>query len=113
MHNMSSKDDEQREFWGDASDYIYDLFTNRPAGKYVLNQMLDSVKRLTGMTPEWRILAVGCAGGTHSLGLAERGFKKLVGIDLSPKAVERANKNASERVTRPPKSSPNVKLRFL
>ena len=41
-----------------------------------------------------RILDIGCGTGRHSIELAERGYLKITGIDLSDKQLERAKEKA-------------------
>ncbi|MCG8351353.1 MAG: class I SAM-dependent methyltransferase [Chloroflexales bacterium] len=41
----------------------------------------------TGLTPDDRILEVGCGWGRHSLALARRGFAKVRSIDIAPEPL--------------------------
>jgi SAM-dependent methyltransferase len=43
-----------------------------------------------------RVLDIGCGTGTHSLWLAEQGFD-VVGVDVSPLAIQRAQEKAAGR----------------
>ncbi len=56
---------------------------------------LESIigKRLA-KTPPWRVLDCSCGIGTQAIGLALRGHR-VTGTDLSPRAVERARREAA------------------
>lgn len=54
------------------------------------------LERECGFPDETRILDVACGIGTQSLGLAKLGFH-VTGCDISPAAIERASREASQR----------------
>lgn len=43
-----------------------------------------------------KVLVIGCGGGREALALCDQGFE-VTGIDIQPKMIERARKNAEER----------------
>jgi SAM-dependent methyltransferase len=54
--------------------------------------------RSTGVT-SGRALDVGCGTGTHALWLASQGFE-VIGVDISPRAIELARARAGDAQTR-------------
>ena len=47
--------------------------------------------------PEMKILDVGCGTGRHAISLATKGYKNIIGIDLSPSMISVAKKVAQEK----------------
>ncbi len=47
------------------------------------------------------VIEIGCGAGANLIELAKKdpGIKKLIGYDISPQAIELANKNSSDRIT--------------
>ena len=58
--------------------------------------VLNSILRNCGVTEASAILDCACGIGTQSLGLAKLGLR-VTGCDLSPRAIERARLEASQR----------------
>jgi SAM-dependent methyltransferase len=60
-------------------------------------ELVDLVEsgRITPAAPGARVLDLGCGSGASAMYLASRGFD-VVGIDLSPVAIDKARKAASE-----------------
>ena len=85
------------ESYDDLADQYHLIFENwelsveRQAA--VLSSILD---RNCGLATTARILDCACGIGTQALGLARLGFQ-VTGCDLSPRAVERARLEASQR----------------
>ena len=53
---------------------------------------LQQIQREVHLTPEMKVLDIGCGGGRYALALAERvGY--VVGIDVSPKMILRDRKS--------------------
>ncbi len=57
---------------------------------------LDAVLARTGLSPGDRILEIGCGWGRHSLGLARRGFGRVVSVDIAPEPIGLARALARE-----------------
>jgi 2-polyprenyl-3-methyl-5-hydroxy-6-metoxy-1,4-benzoquinol methylase len=47
--------------------------------------------------PEMKILDVGCGTGRHAINLASKGYKNIIGIDLSPAMIGAAQASAKEK----------------
>ena len=47
--------------------------------------------------PEMKILDVGCGTGRHAINLAIKGYRNIIGVDLSPSMIGAANKAAKEK----------------
>jgi 2-polyprenyl-3-methyl-5-hydroxy-6-metoxy-1,4-benzoquinol methylase len=47
--------------------------------------------------PEMKILDVGCGTGRHAINLATKGYKNIIGIDLSPGLIKAAREVAKEK----------------
>ena len=57
---------------------------------------LQQIQREVHLTPEMKVLDIGCGGGRYALALAERvGY--VVGIDVSPKMIENAREWAKKK----------------
>ena len=60
---------------------------------------LQQIQREVHLTPEMKVLDIGCGGGRYALALAERvGY--VVGIDVSPKMIENAREWAKKKGVR-------------
>ncbi len=57
---------------------------------------VDFIEKEIGDSKNLRILDVGCGTGRHLLELARRGYKNLVGVDLSSCMVEKARRKAEK-----------------
>lgn len=55
---------------------------------------VDGVERLLGLAPEMRMLDVCCGYGRHALELARRGYRNVVGVDISRSLLARARRTA-------------------
>jgi 2-polyprenyl-3-methyl-5-hydroxy-6-metoxy-1,4-benzoquinol methylase len=71
--------------------YDKEIFTMGTSGE------CDFIEQEIGFDKQARILDIGCGTGRHSIGLAERGYENLLGIDLSDTQLERAKEKARER----------------
>lgn len=58
---------------------------------------LDFIVDHTGLKTDSTVLDLGCGQGRHSIGLAQRGFTAVDGVDFSQKNVERAKRKAVEK----------------
>lgn len=56
---------------------------------------VEFIQRRLDLAPRSRILDVPCGSGRHALALAGRGHR-VVGVDISPEAVEHARRAAAE-----------------
>ncbi len=66
-------------------------FHNNPAKREL---RWREVLRMLDLSPDDRVLEIGCAAGEHSLRLAEL-CKEVVGVDLAAAAIERAHARAA------------------
>src|SRR4051812_35587284 len=66
------------------------------AGRAVAERDLDALLARVDLRPADRILEVGCGWGRHALALAERGFGRVVSIDIAPELLAIARALASE-----------------
>jgi len=71
--------------------YDKEIFTRGTSGE------CDFIEQEIGFDKQARILDIGCGTGRHSIGLAERGYGNLIGIDLSDTQLERAKEKAKEK----------------
>ncbi len=67
-----------RRWFGDAYKQLY---PHRDLEQAELQ--VDIVLRELPVTPEWRILDIGCGAGRHLGVLRRKGFRKCLGVDLS------------------------------
>ncbi|HMO15277.1 MAG TPA: methyltransferase domain-containing protein [Pirellulaceae bacterium] len=86
-----------REWWRTLFNSVYlktdgDVVENADA----TNRELDAVIQVTGMSPTDRILDLCCGQGRHSLGLARRGYKNVVGVDRSRYLIRLARRRAKQ-----------------
>ena len=58
---------------------------------------VDQLIRIAGLEPNDRILDLCCGQGRHSLELANRGFRHVVGVDRSRYLIRLARKRAKEK----------------
>jgi len=61
------------------------------------HQMMELIEQELGHHPNRRVLDLGCGSGRHSIAFAKRGYKDVVGVDLSPTLLERAEQQAKEK----------------
>jgi SAM-dependent methyltransferase len=80
-----------------ALQYDKEIFTRGTSGE------CDFIEQEISFDKQARILDIGCGTGRHSIGLAERGYENLMGIDLSDTQLERAKEKAKEK---------NLKINF-
>lgn len=81
------------EEWFDSP--LYELlyaYRNEEEAK----KLADLIERAVPIGAYQNIVDVGCGRGRHSITLAERGYN-VTGFDLSPEAIEKASRIASER----------------
>jgi SAM-dependent methyltransferase len=58
-------------------------------------QMIDLIERTIGHHPERKVLDLGCGSGRHSISLTKRGYKNVIGIDLSPTLLKEAREHSA------------------
>jgi SAM-dependent methyltransferase len=80
------------EEWFDRDEYevVYQNRNDQEAG-----HLIDLIERTVAPRPGAHILDVACGRGRHALILARRGYR-VVGIDLSARAIERARRRAAD-----------------
>ncbi len=66
------------------------------AGIGVAARDIDFALAHLPLTPQSRILEIGCGWGRHTLVLHERGFRNLVAVDISPSMLAVARRRAAE-----------------
>ncbi len=54
----------------------------------------EEIPRLLELTPQSRVLEVGCGSGRYALGIAKRIGCKIIGVDMNPHGVHTANELA-------------------
>jgi SAM-dependent methyltransferase len=59
-----------------------------PANSHYLRRHVDEVLRFASISPDERVLEVGCGMGRYTLILAQRGVR-VEGLDLSPRLLDR------------------------
>lgn len=81
------------EEWFDSPlyEFLY-AYRNEEEAK----KLADHIQRVIPVGQYQNIVDVGCGRGRHSITLAERGYN-VTGFDLSPQAIEKAERIASER----------------
>lgn len=57
--------------------------------------LMDLIERTIGSNPARRALDLGCGSGRHAIALAKRGYKDIVGVDLSPTLLAQARQLAA------------------
>src|SRR5215469_18477554 len=83
--------------YDDLADHYHLIFENWEFSVERQAAALSSIlHRACGLTTTSTILDCACGIGTQSLGLAKLGFR-VTGCDVSPRAVERARVEASQR----------------
>ncbi|MFO0550428.1 MAG: class I SAM-dependent methyltransferase [Polyangiaceae bacterium] len=78
----------------DVDEYLY--FMEDSLREEDAPRQIDFLERVMQMTPEMRVLDLGCGHGRHANELASRGYN-VVGIDLVEGFLERARADAKER----------------
>ena len=81
------------DFYDDLSEYYHLIFENWADEREYEADALDSIIRTKFGNNVHNILDVTCGIGTQTLGLAQRNYQ-ISGMDISPKAVERAKREA-------------------
>ena len=74
--------------------YFGAIYPQLYALDHLTKSQVDGVERMLGLTPEMRILDVCCGYGRHSLELARRGYRHVVGVDFSRPLLARAWRTA-------------------
>lgn len=83
--------------YDELADHYHLIFENWELSMERQAAALDSILRKNcGLTAKARILDCACGIGTQSLGLARLGFQ-VTGCDVSSRAIERAQREASQR----------------
>ena len=84
-------------YYNNLADYYHLIYTDWYKDLKQQGRALDiAIKRFWDKQEISKILDVSCGIGTQSIGLALRGYS-IVGLDISPNAVERARHEAKER----------------
>jgi SAM-dependent methyltransferase len=66
----------------------------RPAVRALRRHMVERIRALTGVNSTSRVLSLGCGIGDTELLLAPH-VAEIVGVDLSPAAIQQANRDAA------------------
>ncbi len=74
--------------------YFGSIYPQIYALDHLTKGQVDGVERMLGLTPEMRILDVCCGYGRHALELARRGYRHVVGVDISGPLLARARRTA-------------------
>ncbi len=74
--------------------YFGSIYPQIYALDHLTKGQVDGVERMLGLTPERRILDVCCGYGRHTLELARRGYRHVVGVDLSRPLLAQARRTA-------------------
>ncbi|HEU4415139.1 MAG TPA: class I SAM-dependent methyltransferase [Candidatus Angelobacter sp.] len=82
--------------YDELADHYHLIFENWQASIDRQAAVLGSILEQCGLNQNARILDCACGIGTQSLGLAKRGFR-MSGCDISPRSIERARREASQR----------------
>lgn len=82
--------------WFD-SPYYHILYKHRD--KAEAKDFIDHLLEILNPPPGARILDLACGKGRYSRYLAEKGFKEVVGLDLSPKSIECARQFESDNLS--------------
>jgi SAM-dependent methyltransferase len=75
-------------------EYFSAIYPQLYATDHLTKGQVDGVERMLGLAPGMRILDVCCGYGRHSLELARRGYRRVVGVDFSPPLLARARRTA-------------------
>lgn len=85
------------ETYDDLAPYYHLIYENWETSIIRQSATLSAVlKKECGLANTARILDCACGIGTQALGLAKAGFR-VAGCDVSPRAIERAQTEASRR----------------
>jgi SAM-dependent methyltransferase len=84
------------EFYDTLAPYYHLIYADWDASIGRQSRALDAIIRSTGGPQPRSVLDASCGIGTQSIGLAQRGYE-VTASDLSPSAVERAQREASQR----------------
>jgi glycine/sarcosine N-methyltransferase len=86
-----------RDFYDDLASHYHLMFEDWDASMARQATALGLIlERECGLAKSVRVLDCACGIGTQALGLARLGFR-VTGIDLSPRAIDRARAEASKR----------------
>lgn len=83
--------------WARRAQYIYDIHHRTQAGRHLLAQVVDRILRRGGARSGATVLEVGCAAGTQTIELLERGYSQAWGVDINFSVLANAKENARER----------------
>lgn len=84
------------DFYDALTPYYHLIYVNWEASIRKQSRALDAVIRSAGVPQPSSVLDAACGIGTQSLGLAQLGYQ-VTASDLSPSAVERAQREANQR----------------
>ena len=73
---------------------IAERFFEREGFRRLIAWNLDALRRVVPLTPQTRLLSIGCGAGEYELRLSGL-VANVVGLDLSPVAVEEARRRAA------------------
>ncbi len=83
-------------FYDTLSPFYHLIYADWEASIARQARALDEIIRAAGASPPQTVLDAACGIGTQSIGLAQLGYR-VTASDLSPKAVERARREATLR----------------
>ena len=84
------------EFYDTLAPYYHLIYTDWDVSIGRQSRALDAIIRSTGGPQPHSVLDTSCGIGTQSIGLAQLGYE-VTASDLSPSAVERAQREARQR----------------
>ncbi len=83
-------------WYEDFFDSWYLKYWIRPITEERTRREVDAIIRYLHLRPESKVLDLCCGQGRHSLELARRGYRNIIGMDLSPTLLEASREKAAQ-----------------